>query len=215
MNRNTTAVILIVLAIGIYFTFTRAKLAEVNEVRAVNEHYITALASAKELLDVRDSVLRDYNAVEQEDRERLEKMLPNTVDNIRLIIDLNGVALRHGFTLKNIKATVSPTAAKQLPAAPTQTQNGLANTPNSIIPTPTLDSVTVSFGVTAPYQRFIDLLRDLEANLRIMDVTHLTVAAAAPVAPGTTNPTSATKATSATGGYDFTVELKTYYLRQQ
>ena len=195
MNRNITALILIVLAIGIYATFTRAKLAEVNEVRALNSQYISAIANADQLVKVRDTVLKDYNALSENDRDRLDRMLPNTVDNIRLIIDLNSVALRHGFSLRNVKAAAASTPAKQSSSAI------VTGSPSSLstgsIPTPVLDTVTVSFSVTAPYQQFIELLRDLEANLRIMDVTHLTVSA------------------GAGGTYDFGVELKTYWLRQQ
>lgn len=200
MNRNITAIILIVLAIGIYATFTNGKLAEVNDVRAVNAQYISAIASADKLVKVRDSVLKDYNALAAEDRTRIDKMIPNTVDNIRLIIDLNSVALRHGFSLRNIRATASTNSSKQASAPSVQIANtgtGGPNGMNSSIPTPTLDIVSVSFSVTAPYQQFIDLLHDLEANLRIMDVTHLTVSS------------------NATGSYDFGVELKTYWLRQQ
>jgi hypothetical protein len=191
MNRNVTAVILIVLAIGIYFTFTKAKLAEVRAVQAVNSEYLTAIKNADKLIEVRDKVLQDYNNLAAEDRERLIKMIPNTVDNIRLIIDLNSVALRHGFSLRNIKASASSATNNTVVSSARRSADGS-------IPTPVLDTVTVSFSVTAPYQRFIDLLRDLEANLRIMDVTHLTVSA------GETS-----------GTYDFGVELKTYWLRQQ
>jgi len=192
MNRNVTAVILIVLAIGIYFTFTKAKLAEVKEVQAVNSEYLTAIKNADKLIVVRDKVLEDYNNLSAEDRERMQKMLPSTVDNIRLIIDLNSVALRHGFSLRNIKATASSANNNRVPAS---SSRGVSD---GAIPTPVLDTVAVSFSVTAPYQRFIDLLRDLEANLRIMDITHLTLS------------------TSETAGtYDFGVELNTYWLRQQ
>ncbi len=202
MNRNITAIILVVLAIGIYLTFTNAKIAEIKDVSVINDEYLSAIANANQLVKVRDSVLKDYNALSDDDRERLSKMLPNTVDNIRLIIDLNSVALRHGFPLRNIKAAAtSAINGKGTPSLP-QTQDtsggqGRAAS-NTSIPTPVLDTVTVSFSVTAPYQQFIDLLRDLEANLRIMDVTHLTVSAG-----------------SAPGSYDFGVELKTYWLRQQ
>lgn len=198
MNRNITAIILIVLAIGTYMTFTRAKLAEVNEVRAVNDQYLSAIVNADKLIKVRDSVLKDYNALSDEDRVRLDKMLPDTVDNIRLIIDLNSVAMRHGFSLRNISAAASNPGkpASNVPQA--QDSGRGAGGTGSTIPTPVLDTVRVSFSVTAPYQQFIDLLRDLEANLRIMDVTHLTVSA------------------GQTGGmYDFGVEIKTYWLRQQ
>lgn len=198
MNRNISAIILIVLAIGTYMTFTRAKLVEVNEVRAVNSQYISAIANADQLVKVRDSVLKDYNALSDEDRTRLDKMLPNTVDNIRLIIDLNSIALKHGFSLKNIKAA-APNVNKAAPSTPQPQDTGRGTGGGATsIPTPTLDTVMVSFSVTAPYQQFIDLLRDLEANLRIMDVTHLSVSVG--TAPGT---------------YDFGVELKTYWLRQQ
>lgn len=198
MNRNITAIILIVLAVGIYLTFTRAKLAEVNEVRAVNAQHLLAISNADKLMKVRDSVLKDYNALSADDRLRLDKMIPNTVDNIRLIIDLNSVALRHGFSLRNIKASASNSNKTTFSTPQPQRQDLDSSGMISSIPTPILDTVTISFSVTAPYQQFIDLLRDLEANLRIMDTTRLTVSAG-------TNP----------GMYDFGVELKTYWLRQQ
>jgi hypothetical protein len=198
MNRNITAIILIVLAIGTYMTFTRAKLAEVNEVRAVNDQYIAAIGNADQLIKVRDKVLKDYNALSDQDRVRLDKMLPDTVDNIRLIIDLNSVALRHGFSLRNISASASNSNKPASNAQQSQDAPRGSGGAGSTIPTPVLDTVKVSFSVTAPYQQFIDLMKDLEANLRIMDVTHLTVTAA-----------------QAGGAYDFGVELKTYWLRQQ
>ncbi len=200
MNRNITATILVVLAIGTYVTFTRAKLAEVNVVREVNAQYISALENASRLIKVRDSVLNEYNQISQGDRERIDKMLPNTVDNIRLIIDLNSVALRHGFSLRNIRAAASnsTTRPSSSQSSTQMVQDGGSNTSGGSIPTPTLDTVDVSFSVVAPYQQFIDLLRDLEANLRIMDVTKLTVSS------GTT-----------AGSYEFGVTLKTYWLRQQ
>jgi Tfp pilus assembly protein PilO len=201
MNRNITAIILIVLAIGTYMTFTSAKLVEVRAVQDVNKQYLSAIDSADKLIKLRDSVLQDYNNITQGDRARLDKMLPNTVDNIRLIIDLNSVALKRGFPLHNIRAVASGSnKGSTLASVPTAMPQAFINDPGapSTIPTPVLDTVTVSFSVTAPYQQFIDLLRDLEANLRIMDVTHLSVAA------GTVS-----------GSYDFGVELKTYWLRQQ
>lgn len=197
MNRNITATILIVLGIGIYFTVTKNLMTEANAVKAVNTQYTSAIQSAEQLIKVRDQVLKDFNNVSQDDRDRLSKMLPATVDNIRLVIDLNSVALQHGFSLRNIKAVAS---SAQKPGVQTSTAPAVGpagiNRAN-LIPTPVLDTVTVSFSVTAPYLQFISLLQDLEANLRIMDVTHLTLTA------------------NDSGTYDWNVELKTYWLRSQ
>ena len=194
MNRNVTATILIVLAAGIYVTFTRAKLAEVKAVRQVNDQYLAAIDNADKLVEVRKKVLDSYNAISEDDRERLDKMIPDTVDNIRLIIDLNGIADARGLALRSVKA-IAASASKQATAGTVSQQpatGGGAAAPRSVnIPTPTLDTVTVSFSVSASYQQFLDLLKDLEANLRIMDVSKLTVSA------------------GQNGLYDFGVDLKT------
>jgi len=202
MNRNITATIMIVLSIGIYFTVTSGILASTNDIQAVNAKYQAAIESAKQLIKVRDQVLQDYNNLTQEDRVRLEKMIPKTVDNIRLIIDMNNLALQHGFNLKGIKATASkPVENKAAPAATAEPASGGGaadpTAAGSVIPVSTLDTVIVSFSVSAPYQQFISFLQDLEANLRIMDVTHL----------------SAT--VNDNGVYDWNVEIKTYWLRSQ
>jgi hypothetical protein len=200
MNRNITATILIVLAIGIYVTFTRGLWSDAETVKAVNDQYSSAISSSEKLISVRDQVLKSYNDISAEDRDRIDKMIPNTVDNIRLIINLNSVALQHGFSLKGVTATSNTTSAgspsgSSPAASPVQIQNGTAASPFSIN-VPSLDTVTVSFSVTAPYQQFISFMQDLEASLRIMDMTHLTVSA------------------NDTGSYDFTVQLTTYWLRQ-
>ncbi|MFA6295651.1 MAG: hypothetical protein WC666_04560 [Candidatus Paceibacterota bacterium] len=207
MNRNITATILIIISIGMYFTVTTKIIASAKEVQVVNTKYKDAITSAEKLIEVRDQVLKDYNNLSQEDRVRLEKMIPRSVDNIRLVIDLNNLALQHGFNLKNIKATASKkdeskksttqasTAAVQDPAFGGGAVDPFAVT--SVIPVLVLDSIAVSFSVDASYQQFISFLRDLEANLRIMDVTRL----------------SAT--VNDNGVYSWSVELKTYWLRSQ
>jgi Tfp pilus assembly protein PilO len=199
MNRNITATILVVLAIGIYLTVTKGMLADANAVQQVNVQYSTAIDSADQLIQVRDQVLKNYNGLSQDDRDRLDKMIPNTVDNIRLIIDLNSVALRHGFSLRNIKAVAGANAQNgngtSGSTAPVMPSNNAANA--NVIATPVLDTVTVSFSVSAPYLQFISFMQDLEADLRIMDLTHLTMSA------------------NDTGTYDYNVEFKTYWMRTQ
>jgi len=199
MNRNLTATILIILAIAIYFTVTAGILADASAVKTINDQYSSAIQSALQLIKVRDDVLKSYNNLKADDRARLDKMVPHSVDNIRLVIDLNSVALRHGFSLKNITAKTSdipaPAQTPAAPAVPGSVSTALTTIP--VIPEPVLGTVKVSFSVTAPYQEFISMMQDLEANLRIMDVTNL-------------------KLTSNDNGkYDWDVTLQTYWLKNQ
>ena len=189
MNRTITAIVLIVLAVGIYITFTQGEITAGNNVQAVNSQYQTAINNAEQLVQKREQVLQAYNNISANDRDRLAKMLPDSVDNIRLMIDLNNVALQHGFSLQGIKAEVPSDASN--PSSPASGSSGGSNIASS-----TLSTVQVSFSVTAPYEQFISFLQDLEANLRIMDLTQLSMTA------------------NDTGTYTFNVQLTTYWLKQ-
>lgn len=181
------------MAIGLYFTVTKGVLAEATIIQASNNEYVTAIKNAKSLIDVRNKVLDDYNKLAPDDRVKLDKFVPKSIDNIRLIIDLNNVALRYGFALKGIQATASNTNTNT-DTAPNIADPALTMNP-SAVSAPVLDTVVVSFGVSAPYQQFISFLQDLEASLRILDISSLSVTA------------------SDSGVYDWKIELKTYWLR--
>ncbi len=205
MNRNITAIILIIISVGLYLTITTKMLADVKLVQADNKNYISAMEKANELINIKKKRLEEYNNLTQEDRSNLDKMIPKSVDNIRLIIDLNSFAEKNGLILKNIKAVVSSKAddksPKNIPATVSAPVigGGAVDTSltSSIIPIPVLDSVIVSFNVTAPYLRFISFLQELESNLRIMDLTKLSVKV------------------NDSGVYEWSVEVKTYWLRSQ
>lgn len=206
MNKNATAILLIVLAIGIYFTFTSGRVKELKSIQDVNAQYEAAIDNALNLVKIRDNVLKSYNSISETDRDRLNKIVPDNVDNVRLIIDVkDDIAARHGLFLKNIK-TASPDAPVQNtgPTVPTPVldSSGVAN---GGIPSPGDSTgnqygvVTLSFTVTSSYDNFVAFLKDLEASLRIMDISKLTVA----------------QGTDKSGAqvYDFGVEMKTYWLK--
>jgi Tfp pilus assembly protein PilO len=179
----------VILAIGLYFTVTATVFKEAGLVKASNEEYKTAIQNAEELIRVRDKVLNDYNGLSIDDRAKLDKIVPKSVDNIRLIIDLNNVAVRHGFALKGITVSAGSTD--------TSANSGFTPEGGSEISTPVLEKVGVSFSLSAPYQQFISFLQDLEASLRILDVTSLSVTS------------------SDNGVYDWKINLNTYWLKGQ
>lgn len=190
MNRNTTAIILLILAVGIYFTFTSGKIDELKAVLAINKEYQDAIDNSVKLIKVRDDVLKAYNSISEVDKDHLNKMVPDNVDNVRLIIDVkDDIAAKHGLSIKNIKTT-SPIA----PPTGASSNNSSANPSSG--DSSKYGVVTLSFGVTTTYDQFIAFLQDLESSLRILDISKLTL---------TTNDL---------GTYDFTVELKTYWVKK-
>jgi hypothetical protein len=194
MNRNITALILLVLAVGIYFTYTSGQIAVLNSIQAQNSQYLSAIDNAKKLINLRDSVLNQYNAISDLDKTRLDKIVPDNIDNIRLTIDISGIAARHGIT-----ATGITTSADAKSSAGATSPNPALNSTNPGLSTSAsgnLSTVTVSFGVTTTYANFISFLQDLERSLRVLDVTGITLSS------------------SANGIYTYGVTMNTYWLKQ-
>jgi Tfp pilus assembly protein PilO len=190
MNKNITALILIVLAIGIYFTFTQGVIDQARAIYAVNDEYTTAIANAKQLIAVRDQVRSDRNKISLTDQARLNRMLPSAVDNIHLIVDVSNLAQTLNVPLRNLKAELVDSNIKE--AAPV----GAGTSEENLITDLKLSTVRLTFEVTTSYGAFTNFMRSLETSLRIMDITRMNMKA------------------SDTGIYEFSVEINTYWLRQ-
>lgn len=195
MNRNVTPLILIVLAIGIYFTFTRAKIDEVKAIQIVNAQYQQALDNSERLVKKRDEILAIYNRISPEDQNRLERMIPDNVDNVRLIIDVNSVAAKHGLTLKNVKTSTTKDQTDPSTRG-NQAPNQAPNNNGNVLIAGGYDTVTLSFDVSGSYQSFLDFLKSMERSLRIMEISKITL-----------------KVNDA-GTYDYGLEFKTFWLKK-
>ena len=190
MNRNITSIILIVLAIGIYFTYTSGQMSVLNSIQAENNQYISAINNAKKLINLRDTVLNQYNAISDNDKIRLDDMVPSNVDNIRLMIDISGIAGRHGITATGITTSADTNASGPTAKSTPSTINPIAMSGSG------LSTVAISFSVTTTYANFISFLQDIERSLRVLDVTGITLSS------------------SVSGVYTYGVTMNTYWLNQ-
>ena len=69
--------------------------------------YDEALDNSKALEAERDKLTQKYNSFNPEDLSRLQKLLPDNVDNIRLILEIEKIASPYGMALKDVKYNVS------------------------------------------------------------------------------------------------------------
>lgn len=160
MNNLFTPIVLIVLSAALFFSFTDKQYSTVKTLKAENAEYESAIEQSKNLLQARDRLLAQYNSFPTEDLRRLEKLIPDTIDNVRLIIDINGVTARYGTTIKNLKVNTITATNEQDESVP---DDGKA-----------YHSATLSFSVSTTYDKFIQILKDLEKSLRILDISTVT-----------------------------------------
>src|SRR3989338_7429840 len=97
---NVTATILILASFGLFFgyvspTYGRLtgsavlKEKSIEELRKDQDDYKDALSKAHEIEKARSGLLEIYNSIPEKDLEKLLKLLPDHIDSVRLIIDIN------------------------------------------------------------------------------------------------------------------------------
>lgn len=188
MGKTVISVVGILAAFGIFFFYTKPTYDSAQGQRTLIAEYDTALVKANELQERKQVLLKKYNEFLPEDRDRLQKLLPDHVDNVRLILDLDNIASRRGMALQNV--VVSTPGAGQT----TQTAVGTISSSKQ-----KYDVLTTKFSTQGSYAGLQQLITDLETSLRIMDLVNLKVGVGAE--------------TSGEPLYSFEVTLRTYWLK--
>src|SRR3989338_1360148 len=175
-------VLLIATAIGLFVMYINPAYQSVQGLRARVAAFDDALTKTNALRKQRDDLLSKRRTFSTDDLQKLEHMRPDNVDNIRLVIDINSVATRHGLTLKVVSlGTISDSKVAR---------NSLSIGSSG----DAVGSVSLSFTISATYDDFLAFLQDLEHSLRVVDVEKIGLKAS----PG--------------GVYDISFSIRTYWL---
>ena len=196
MFRFVIPVILIGVAITGFFVLVNPMYKEVSALKAQAASYNQALDNSKALEDERDKLTKKYSDIDPENLEKLLKLLPDSVDNIRLILEIEKIASPYGMVLKDVKydtekkdtspdGSISPIA---------QLNNDLANKD--------FGAWDLEFSTEGSYPNFLNFMRDLESNLRIVDVSSIQF---------TAGDTTSKNITSENYKYGF--KIRTYWLK--
>ena len=93
MFRFITPIILIIISAILFIMFTNPLYSEINTYRGEVASYNEALGNSKALENERDKLAQKYNSIGIDNLARLEKLLPSSVDNIRLILEIEKICL--------------------------------------------------------------------------------------------------------------------------
>jgi len=188
MGQIFLPLIYLLIAVSVFYGLTQSELAKVDTLRAEQAELLLALERAKELRVVAERLRTEYYSFTAEERERLDKMIPNNVDNVRLIIDINNIATRYGMIIKDAKIKTDAVPADGGPDPSAR----LIENPSGRI---SQGTVTITFTVTGTYDVFRQFLGDLASSLRLVDIKKISF-----------------KSTDK-DIYQYSVELNTYWLK--
>ena len=188
MFKLILSVIGLALAFGAFFLYTQPTYDSTKVLQAEISRYNEALSKAAELQQLKQSLLSRYNAFNPTDLTRLQKLLPDHVDNVRLILDLDNLAGAHGMAVQNVVIS-GPSSDANTSAV------GTIGAVRQKV-----DSLTLKFSTAATYPQFAQFLGALESSLRLVDIVSLNLV-----------PES-----SPLGGeplYRFDITVRTYWLK--
>lgn len=185
MNSRILPFIALVAAIGIFFFYISptwsGSIAATKSAITLDDQ---ALAAADQYTMQQNTLASARNAIDPAYLVRLSTFLPDSVDNVGLILDLNALAARSGLSLSNIDvnanaSTASASAGQGLPAA-------------GVNPVGSIDLSLSAVGTYAALQSF---LAGVERSARLLDVRDVVVRG------------------SDTGVYNYQMSLRLYWLR--
>lgn len=157
MMRLLTPLLIVGIAGAIFFYLSDPVLQQIDQLRQDKAKLEESLNYASQLRQKQKDLIAKRSEISVEQQDRLGKFLPDNVDNVRLIIDLNDVAQDYGMSIRNIKI---------------KTDEG--KTEGQVIQGGGVSdrgSVTLGFSVSGPYNNFLAFVDKLARSLRLVDIS--------------------------------------------
>lgn len=164
MTKAILSFIFLGVAVSAFIFYVRPTYDAAQSFKASIARYDSALEKTKEIQVLKRDLLTRYNLFAGDNIDRLLKMVPDHVDNVRLVLDLDGIAAQYGLRVQNVEAEA---ITKKEDTQSATLVGGSADEP--------YQSLTLQFEVVSTYSDFLSLMRDLESSLRVVEIESLSL----------------------------------------
>jgi Tfp pilus assembly protein PilO len=190
MNSRILPSIALMIAIGIFFGYVNPTWkGSIAEIKSAIESDKQALAAADDYIAKQNALASARNAIEPDNLARLSVFLPDSVDNVGLILDINALAARSGLSLSNIDVVTNESDRSDN----SNRSIGIGGLQSSKLNP--VGSVDLSLSAVGTYSSLQAFLIGLENSARLLDVNDLVVKG------------------SETGVYSYKMTVRLYWLR--
>ncbi|HEY4477962.1 MAG TPA: hypothetical protein VJB09_01665 [Candidatus Paceibacterota bacterium] len=190
-------IIAIIISLTGLFGFVMPGYKELSALKTQVSAYDQALNNSRSLEEERDKLTQKFNSISATDLDKIEKLVPDNVDNIRLILEIEKLASPYGMVLKDVHYEVVSKEDQENKQTPKQG----GSTKNANLEYGSWD---LEFATEGSYGDFVNFVADLEQNLRIVDVVSVQFSSGS---SDNINKTGAQKP------YKYKFKIKTYWLK--
>lgn len=137
------------------------KYEDIKSVQTQAKEYTNANNSAKALAEKRDALTNEYNQISDQEKKRLVTFLPDNIDPIRFILEMESIGRKIGMPIRGAKYS---------------SIKNVTNPQDTIATEDTKYSIfTFEFTTEGSYDNMYTLLESLNNSLRLIDVINITV----------------------------------------
>jgi|GEM_PF-1079119 Tfp pilus assembly protein PilO len=166
MNKLALPIILIILGIASFFWYTQPMYQATDAIQEEIDEYETALSQVGEIQQIRDDLLRQYNQLPRTNLYVMSRVLPERLDTVRMLVELNQIALQYNMTVQDIAFTERTDDKENRPRRNTEEQD---TKPKQY------ESAKVNFAVTGTYEDVTNFVKDVERSTRLIDIIQFQV----------------------------------------
>lgn len=166
MMRSLTPILSLIVSVVLFVFFVQPRYVEVQHIRAEIDKHIKAVATYNEFKNKLASKLDIKTSRTAAQNEQLDKLVPEKVDDTKLLVDLETLSQSHNLLFGNIDVSKSDIGLKQ-------SSNNSGNTGAVNLESNNLSTVDISFDVIGTYDQFKQFILDLERSNTLFEVVEL------------------------------------------
>ncbi len=205
MMSRVLPIVFVLAALGIFFGYIHPTVTgQIASTQKDITEYDRALNAAKRFDEKQAQLASELKALPPDGIKRLEQFLPNNVNNVQLILDLDALASKSGLKITTFSdaQSVTKTPSSSVDAPPPMTgamvpgmNTGMGGPIGASNTSSSYDSIDITIGATGSYTQLRMFLDNIEASLQPLDLVELRIS------------------DSSTGVYTFTMTFRLYWLR--
>lgn len=155
-------IILIGISVGAFFTFVAPEYEEVKALGKIDKEFQSKIRQGEEIRKKKREITEEYERnISTDDLERLEKMVPNHMDNVELIVDIDRIAKEDGVRIGEISLVQN------------SNKKETGGTSIEILENRNYESVNLAFSFVTKYENFKSFIDNLRRSLRLLDIVSI------------------------------------------
>ncbi len=150
------------ICVSMFFIYMKPEYEYIKVRQAKLDEYNDVLNKVQKIKAKRDELSSKYSSISQSDLDRMNKMIPKNFSSEHFVNDVTALAVKHNMKISHMTVNI-----------PIVSNTGSTDT--LIAQGGSIVNVTTKFNLEGTYSQFLSFLKDLETNLRLVDVTGLVV----------------------------------------